>query len=175
MDIEFILIILMAFLLISWVIICYISYFKQAKSYFMKNRKDVLVKCENCGLEYCISPEEFYNTYFSKTKSINKTKAKCIALANEPEYLSVSKKFNCPHCGEKHYAQIINAMQIFQENKSIVMQYSIKSLIKMAIGGLIIIIIMNIPISIAKKARLDKVEQMKQERYENFKKDYGLE
>ncbi len=174
MDIQFILIMLMGFLLVSWLIICYIKYFKDLKSYFIKNRKDVLVKCENCGSEYSVSSEEFYNTYFSKTKSVNKTKIKGMALVNEPEYLSVSKKFNCPHCKTKCFAQIINPMQIFQENKSIVMQHGIKCLIKMAIGGLIIIIIMSIPISIAEKIRLNKVEQMKQERYENFKKDYGL-
>ena len=111
---EIIILTIMGLVLLAWVIFCGIQ--------FIHHGRDVVagadfighVKCEKCGTEYEVSAEEFTQSYMSKSRSVTRTKIQGGAFVNRPQYSYYAKKFQCPCCGKKRYAQVLNINEINQ-------------------------------------------------------------
>ena len=165
---------IMGLVLLAWVIFCGIQ--------FIHHGRDVVagadfighVKCEKCGTEYEVSAEEFTQSYMSKSRSVTRTKIQGGAFVNRPQYSYYAKKFQCPCCGKKRYAQVLNINEINQMMTRPVLRAGIRWLILMGIGGVLILAVASIPLHFADRAREQRVEELREQQYEDFKERYGL-
>ena len=171
---EIIILTIMGLVLLAWVIFCGIQ--------FVHHGRDVVagadfighVKCEKCGTEYEVSAEEFTQSYMSKSRSVTRTKIQGGAFVNRPQYSYYAKKFQCPCCGKKRYAQVLNINEINQMMTRPVLRAGIRWLILMGIGGVLILAVASIPLHFADRAREQRVEELREQQYEDFKERYGL-
>lgn len=149
---------------------------------FVRHSRDVVaeagfvghVKCEKCGTEYEVKAEEFTKSYVSKYKSVTKTKMQGGVFINRPQYKYYAKKFQCPGCGKKRYAQVLNINEINNMMTGPVLRAGVRWLIMMFIGGVLILAAASIPLHFADQAREQKVEELREQQYEEFKERYGL-
>lgn len=171
---EIIILTIIGIVLLAWVIFCGIQ--------FIHHGRDVVagadfighVKCEKCGTEYEVSAEEFTQSYMSKSRSVTRTKIQGGAFVNRPQYSYYAKKFQCPCCGKKRYAQVLNINEINQMMTRPVLRAGIRWLILMGIGGVLILAVASIPLHFADRAREQRVEELREQQYEDFKERYGL-
>ena len=171
---EIIILTIMGLVLLAWVIFCGIQ--------FIHHGRDVVagadfighVKCEKCGTEYEVRAEEFTQSYMSKSRSVTRTKIQGGAFVNRPQYSYYAKKFQCPCCGKKRYAQVLNINEINQMMTRPVLRAGIRWLILMGIGGVLILAVASIPLHFADRAREQRVEELREQQYEDFKERYGL-
>ena len=171
---EIIILTIMGLVLLAWVIFCGIQ--------FIHHGRDVVagadfighVKCEKCGTEYELSAEEFTQSYMSKSRSVTRTKIQGGAFVNRPQYSYYAKKFQCPCCGKKRYAQVLNINELNQMMTGPVLRAGIRWLILMGIGGVLILAVASIPLHFADRAREQRVEELREQQYEDFKERYGL-
>lgn len=171
---KIIILTIMGLVLLAWVIFCGIQ--------FIHHGRDVVagadfighVKCEKCGTEYEVSAEEFTKSYMSKYRSVTRTKIQGGASVNRPQYSYYAKKFQCPCCGKKRYAQVLNINEINQMMTRPVLRAGIRWLILMGIGGVLILAVASIPLHFADRAREQRVEELREQQYEDFKERYGL-
>lgn len=171
---EIIILTIMGLVLLAWVIFCGIQ--------FIHHGRDVVagadfighVKCEKCGTEYEVSAEEFTKSYMSKYRSVTRTKIQGGASVNRPQYSYYAKKFQCPCCGKKRYAQVLNINEINQMMTRPVLRAGIRWLILMGIGGVLILAVASIHLHFADRAREQRVEELREQQYEDFKERYGL-
>ena len=171
---EILILTIMGVVLLAWVIFCGIQ--------FIRHSRDVVagadfvghVKCEKCGTEYEVSAEEFTQSYMSKSRSVTRTKIQGGAFVNRPQSSYYAKKFQCPCCGKKRYAQVLNINEINQMMTRPVLRAGIRWLILMGIGGVLILAVASIPLHFADRAREQRVEELREQQYEDFKERYGL-
>lgn len=171
---EIIILTIIGIVLLAWVIFCGIQ--------FIRHGRDVVagadfvghVKCEKCGTEYEVSAEEFTQSYMSKSRSVTRTKIQGGAFVNRPQYSYYAKKIQCPCCGKKRYAQVLNINEINQMMTRPVLRAGIRWLILMGIGGVLILAVASIPLHFADRAREQRVEELREQQYEDFKERYGL-
>ena len=171
---EIIILTIIGIVLLAWVIFCGIQ--------FIRHGRDVVagadfvghVKCEKCGTEYEVSAEEFTQSYMSKSRSVTRTKIQGGAFVNRPQYSYYAKKIQCPCCGKKRYAQVLNIDEINQMMTRPVLRAGIRWLILMGIGGVLILAVASIPLHFADRAREQRVEELREQQYEDFKERYGL-
>ena len=171
---EIIILTIMGGVVLAWVIFCGIQ--------FIRHSRDVVagadfvghVKCEKCGTEYEVSAEEFTQSYMSKSRSVTRTKIQGGAFVNRPQYSYYAKKIQCPCCGKKRYAQVLNINEINQMMTRPVLRAGIRWLILMGIGGVLILAVASIPLHFADRAREQRVEELREQQYEDFKERYGL-
>ena len=86
----------------------------------------------------------------------------------------MQKKIQCPCCGKKRYAQVLNINEINQMMTRPVLRAGIRWLILMGIGGVLILAVASIPLHFADRAREQRVEELREQQYEDFKERYGL-
>ena len=171
---RFIILTIMGSFLLVWLIFCAVQ--------FIRHSRDVVagadfvghVKCEKCGTEYEVSAEEFTKSYMSKYRSVTRTKIQGGASVNRPQYSYYAKKFQCPCCGKKRYAQVLNINELNQMMTRPVLRAGIRWLILMGIGGVLILAVASIPLHFADRAREQRVEELREQQYEDFKERYGL-
>ena len=171
---EILILTIMGGVLLAWVIFCGIQ--------FICHTRDVVagadfvghVKCEKCGTEYEVSSAEFTKSYTTKYRSVTRTKIKGGAFVNRPQYSYYAKKFQCPCCGKKRYARVLNINEINQMMTRPVLRVGVRWLILMGIGGVLILAAASIPLHFADRAREQRVEELREQQYEDFKERYGL-
>lgn len=171
---SIVVLIVMGILLLSWVILCFVLCMKRNKKIVENSDFDVKLKCEKCGMEYTAPAKDITKTFLSKSKSVTKTKLEGPILINKPKYSYYSKKFFCPNCNKMEYAKVLN-IDTLQEKiiKSTSKSY-IKCFVMMIIGGLIILILTSIPMTVLNKMKEDKIKDLKDKQYEQFLDDYNL-
>ncbi|WP_428260593.1 hypothetical protein [Gallibacter sp. Marseille-QA0791] len=172
MDARFVIMMMMGVLLMGWVVFCGIQFIRHSRNLVAGASFTGHVKCEKCGTEYEVSAAEFTESYASKSRTVTKTKLRGAALVNRPEYRYFAKKFYCPSCRRKRYAQVLNINEI----QDVMLKPSLKAgarwLIIMCVGGIIILAVASIPMHFAEKAAQQQVEELKQQRYEEFVERY---
>lgn len=174
MDARMIITAIMAIALLSWVVFCAVKFFIHSKKVAAGINFVAHVKCEKCGVEYDVSAAECIQEPMVKSKSITRTKRKGFALAQEREYQSYAKKFHCPCCQEKCYAQITNISEIQAIMRKPMMEAGIRCIIAMLIGAMVIFAASSIPMYFVHKVEQRRGEDMRQQQYEQFKENYGL-
>ena len=174
MDIRILIPIIMAVLLLSWVIFCGIQFIRHSKDVIVRSDFTGHVKCEKCGTEYTVNAAEFTKTAMAKSISVTKTKFVNGALINQPHYKYYAKKFYCPKCGKRRYAQILNVNELNGMMEKPMLRAGMRWLVYMCIGGMIILAVAAIPMHFINQAREQHVEELKEQRYEEFKERYGF-
>lgn len=171
---RFIILTIMGSFLLVWLIFCAVQ--------FIRHSRDVVagadfvghVKCEKCSAEYEVSAAEFTKSYTSKYRTVTRTKVQGGAFVNRPQYRYYAKKFQCPGCGKKRYAQVLNINEINNMTTGPVLRAGARWLILMCIGGMLILAVASVPLHFADQAREKKVEELREQQYEDFKERYGL-
>ena len=111
-DARFVIIGVMGTALLAWVIFCAIKFILQGRDLILKSGFTVHVKCEKCGTVYETSSDEFAKPGISKSRSVSRTKITGAAFVNRPQYSYYAKKFDCPCCGKRRYAQVLNINEL---------------------------------------------------------------
>ena len=92
MTVRFMITAVMGVLLLGWVIFCGVQFIFQDRRRIAGADFIGQAKCEKCGTEYTVSPQEFN---------------KGIAY--------YAKKFYCPCCKKREYAQVLNINEINED------------------------------------------------------------
>ena len=171
---EILILTIMGVVLLAWVIFCGIQFIRHSRAAVAGADFAGHVKCEKCGTEYEVSSEEFTKSYMTKYKSVTRTKIKSGAFVNRPQYSYYAKKLQCPCCGKKRYAQVLNINEINQMVTRPVLRTGVRWLILMGIGGALILAAASIPLHFAGQAREQSIEELREQQYEDFKERYGL-
>lgn len=169
---EMIILIIMGVLLLVWVIFCGVQIFRRSRIAFAESDTVIHVKCEKCGALYDVSTDDFNSSYTSKYKSITKSRRAGIAIVNKPQFTYYAKKLYCPHCKQKKYAQVLNINEIQDLAISSVLKGASKWFVVMIIGGILWLAVMSFSSEIVSRYNEQKVNDMKQERYEDLKSRY---
>lgn len=172
MDTEMILIIIMGAILLLWVIFCGCFTVRRIFGAASRSGFKAHIKCESCGTEFDVSAKEALRISMTKTKSTTRTRVQGAALVNRPVYSSYAKKFYCKNCGNKTFGQVLNLEEIHDSFKPPVTREVLKGFAMMIVGGLAVIIIMQIPMSIARMEKEKEIEQMKQQQLEQIREQY---
>lgn len=170
--VSYILMGVMAVLLLCWVVIVAISYSRKHKQLIIQSGMVAHVKCEKCFTEYDVNAEEFTKSRGAKSVTVTKTQVKGVVLDNSPNYQYYAKKFLCPGCGKKDYAQVLNHAEILQQNRPIALDEGMKYLLRMVLGGVVIMLVMSIPITIARKVEEKRAEKQKEEQREALEQQW---
>lgn len=181
--VSYILMGVMAVLLLCWVLTVAISYFRKIKKIMIQSGMVAHVKCEKCAAEYDVNAQVFTKGGMVKEITVTKTQVKGVALDNSPNYRYYAKKFCCPNCGNKRYAQVLNHAELLQKNRPIALNEGVKYILAMVLGGMVIMTVMRIPITIAQKVEERQAEkqveelreQMYQQKREQFFENLELE
>ena len=160
--------------LLAWIIFCGILFIRHGRDVVVGAGFVGHVKCEKYGTEYEVSSAEFTKSYMTKYKSVTRTKMQGGAYVNRPQYKYYAKKFQCPCCGKKRYAQVLNINEINQMMTRPLLRAGVRWLILMCIGGMIILAAASVPMHFADRARDQRIEELKERQYEDFKERYGL-
>lgn len=132
------------------------------------------VKCESCGEAYEVNAAELTKYRTTKSKGTTKTELQGIALIRKPKYSYYAKKIDCPHCKRTTYVEVININELTEQLQQPLLTIGIRTLIQMAIGGLVILLIASIPIHFINLQNQKKVEEMERQYYEDIKDRYGF-
>lgn len=172
MDARFIILLIMSALLLGWVIFCGIQFFRHSKDLIVDADFIGHVKCEKCGTLYDVNAAQLTESHMSKSVSTSKTQFKNGAFINRPHYRYFAKKFHCPCCGKKRYAQVLNINEINSQMLKPTLRAGVRWLIFMFVGGVLILAVSSIPMFFANRAAQQKADELRQERYEEFKERY---
>lgn len=172
MDTEIILIIIMAAALFFWVIFCVCFMFHRISKAVSRSGVKAHIQCEKCGSTFDVSPKEAMHISMTKTKGTTKTKIQGGGFVNRTVYKSYAKKFYCSRCGKKTFGQVLNLQEIQDSFKDTRFKEIRRTFIMIIVGGLAILLVMQIPMHFADKAKDEKIEQMKQQQYEDIKASY---
>lgn len=173
-DARFIIVGVMGVVLFAWVVFCGIQFIRHGKGLIVKAGFTAHVKCEKCGTVYEVDSAELAKVGMSKSKSMIKTKIVGPAFINRPHYSYYAKKFNCPSCRKRRYAQVLDINELNDMMTGVTLKTGIRWLVIMAVGGLLILAISAIPMHFVNEAADKHIEELKQQRYEDFKERYGL-
>lgn len=174
MDARMIITLSMGACLLVWVLFCGIGFVLRDRRNVAQSGFTAHVKCECCGTVYDVSSAEFAHSLVVKSKRISRTQMKGPAIVAKHSILYYAKRFNCPTCGKRHYAQVLNLDEIQEKTHKTLVKTGMQGIAAMVIGGILIITLFQIPIHFANKEAQRRVEEMKQQQYEQFKQDYGL-
>ena len=174
MFVRSVILIVMGIFLLAWVIFCAVQFIRHSRDVVAEAGFVGHVKCEKCGTEYDVRAEEFTKSYASKYKSVTRTKMQGGAFINRPQYKYYAKKFQCPGCGKKRYAQVLNINEINNMMTGPVLRAGVRWLVMMFVGGVFILAAASIPLYFADQEREQKVEELREQQDEDFKERYGL-
>ena len=93
MTVRFMITAVMGALLLGWVIFCGVQFIFQGRRRIAGADFIGQVKCEKCGTEYTVSPQEFNKGIMTKTRSLTKTQVYRGAFVDTPHYAYYAKKF----------------------------------------------------------------------------------
>jgi transcription elongation factor Elf1 len=162
----------MGICLLIWVIFCAVQFIRHSKTLVAGADFIGHVECEKCKTRYDVSASEFARSSITKSRSVSKTKLKNGAFINRPYYQYFAKKFNCPVCGKKRYARVLNINEINDLMLKPSLNAGIHWLIIMFIGGVIIMAAASIPRHFTEKAAQQRVEELKEQQYQEFIQRY---
>lgn len=174
MTVKIVIVLVMALVLLAWCVFCSVMFYRNCRNKVAEGDFPVHVKCEKCGGDYQITPEEFSRSHIVKSVSRTRTKVRGAALVNSPEYSYFAKKFRCPHCGKKAYGKIENIDEFRNLTEKTAVSYGVRWLVAMAAGGIVIMLISAVLMGIVDIGEKKRIQNLKEKRYEQFIKDYDL-
>lgn len=161
--------VVMAVLLLGWVIFCAVQFIRHSRDVIVASDFVGHVKCEACGAEYDVSAADFTKSFASRSRSVTRTRMEGAAFVNRPHYSYYAKKFHCPGCGRKRYAQVLNINEINRAMEKPMLRTGMRWLLLMCIGGILILAAAAVPMHFLNQARERQVEELREQRYEELK------
>lgn len=158
--------------LLVWVICCGVHFVRAARRELARSGEVARVRCETCGKTYDVDAGVLGATWFSKSVTVTKTRAEGAALVDEPNLRAFSKKLTCPHCGQRSYARVLNANEINRALRPRMVRLGLGHLGAMLAGGIVILALSGVLLSIVRTQALDQAEQARAERYEELAERY---
>ncbi|MGI6007072.1 MAG: hypothetical protein ACOX8E_06220 [Ruminococcus sp.] len=168
MDIRFILTLVMGVLLMTWIVFCGISFIRHARIVTADAGFVARVRCEKCKTQYEVSAEDFSKSLVSKFRSVTRTKLTNGMFISRPRFSYYAKKFCCPCCKKKRYAEVLNINEINDSMLKPSLKAGIRWLVIMCIGGAVILIATGIPMYFAQRAAQERVKDLKEQQYEEL-------
>lgn len=169
---RIVLTVIMGMLMLGWILFCAVQFFRHCRRLVVQSDVIGRVKCEKCGTVYTVESEEFTKSFVTKTVSTTKTKREGVTLVNSPRYHYYAKKFYCPHCGKKRYAQVLNIDEIAGKMRTPSFKAGIRYMILMFAGAFVIMGAVNIVMFFFNLYQKKQVEEMRQQYYEERMKDW---
>ena len=131
-------------LFVVWGILCIVWYYRCSKKAVLATGFVFHVRCETCGQEYEVSVEEFLKSNATKSRSLAKTKMNGPMLDRTPEYRYLARRFACPGCHGKCWAEVLNYNKYQSENRKTVIMYALLAAAGFVAGGRIFAGIWNL-------------------------------
>lgn len=169
---RFMLTAVMGVALMVWVSFCGIRFIRHSRKLTAGEDFVGHVRCEKCGTEYTVKAGDFNKGFMGRYRRVTRTKIHGAAFVNSPYYSYYAKKFDCPCCRKRRYAQVLNIHEINQDMRGKTLKAGLHWLILMFIGGMLILVLAAIPLSFLDRASRRQAEDMRQQRYEEWKERY---
>ena len=169
---RFILTAVMGVALMAWVIFCGIQFIRHSRKLTADGDFVGHVRCEKCGTEYTVKAGDFNKGFMSRYRRVTRTEVHGTAFVNRPYYSYYAKKFDCPCCGKRRYAQVLNINEINRDMREKTLKAGLHWLLLMFIGGMLILVLTGIPISFLDRAARRQAGDMRQQRHEELKERY---
>ena len=163
---------IMGVLLLGWVIFCAIQWIRHGKDLIFKGDFTGQIKCVKCGHTYTAGPAEFARSSMVRSRSISKTEVRNGMFIQRPKYSYYARKFQCPFCRKRVYGQVLNINEISDRMMAPAIKSGMRWLIYMCIGGFAIMMVMDVCIHFADQANKRRVDELRQEYYEDLKEQY---
>lgn len=106
------------------------------KAFIVKGGFRMRVKCQKCGMEYEVPVEEFLKRHSSKRKLKTQAKMRGPVLISEQIPVFLAKKFGCPGCGRREWAQILNLKDYYDKYQGTGIYLVVKQAL-IGLGGVI--------------------------------------
>lgn len=164
----------MAIALLGWVIFSGIQFIKKYKKMIAQSGLIAQVKCESCGKVYEVNARELIKYRSTKSTSVTKTQRKGIVFVNRPKYGYYAKKIDCPHCKRTTYAEVLNINELTDQLQQPFFMLGMRTIIQMAIGGFVIMLITSVPIHFINLQDKKKAEELERQYEEEIKDRYGF-
>lgn len=137
--------------LLGWLIWNAVHCSRTLKALISKDGFIMHVKCKKCGMEYEVPVEEFLKHNYSRQKLGGASvQMRGPIVISEEQVVSMSKKFNCPGCGRREWAQILNLDEYYDRYRSFGVRFVLKQLLFAFCGGAVLLFIFNIISKIAR-------------------------
>lgn len=175
MDAVMIVILCMTGCVLIWVLLCCIFLTWKAKQFAVDENFAASVVCEKCNTPYTVNAEDFMKSKFVKYKKVTRKMNEGNVNKNHIHYISYGKRFDCPCCGKKRFARVENINELNQAATPVTTGLAFKCLAYMLIGGFVIILVFQIPLAVAKRDKQKKIDEMKQQMYEDTLEKSGLD
>lgn len=172
MEPRFLIVLIMGGVLMVWVVFCGVQFIRHGRREAQNLNLTAHVKCETCGTEYPVITAELARSFFAKSKSTARTRIAGAAFVNTPKYSYYAKRLDCPHCGRKQYAQVLNIDELNEQMTMPVVRTGIRWLLMMLMGGILIFAVTSAAMFFADKASRNRAEEMRQQRYEELRERY---
>lgn len=132
---------------LAWNLACYS---RTTKTAIINDGFRMRVKCKKCGLEYEVSAETFLKKHMMKRKFTNvKVEMRGPIMMSQPEQTLVSKKFDCPHCCRREWAEVVNLREYFDRYQAFFVRRAVTQTIIGFGGAALIMVFFNIVSKIA--------------------------
>ncbi|MBP3486885.1 MAG: hypothetical protein J6K53_00660 [Roseburia sp.] len=131
-------------LLAIWGLTCIRLFYKRARAKVIASGFVFRVRCEHCGTEYDVPVEEFLKSNAMKSRSKARTKLHGAVCDNSPVYSYAAKRFSCPGCQGKCWAQILNYNEYQKENRVAIIGYALLMAFGFYLGANILAAVMRL-------------------------------
>ena len=148
MDASLAVLIFMAVALFADIVFCAFKMVTESRRATAQGDFTARVKCDRCGQEYTVTAEEYAKPWAVKETGVTRTKVRGAVFVNKPEYSYYGKRFECPYCKKKHFAQILNREEIFRETSRMAKPVYFRWGIRMFIGGIAVMAVTGIAMKI---------------------------
>ncbi len=146
-TLELICVIGMGVFLLLWVIGCMILLILDVEKSYRDTPFLYHVSCSRCQLKFDAKGKDLRGIFY-KQKSKTRTKIKHGAFVNAPKYQYYARKIYCPDCQKVRWCQVDNIEDARANNIGNSMKLVIKMFIRMFVGGMIILLLFQIPLGI---------------------------
>ena len=162
----------MVVVLLVWILFCAVQIVRSGRDMAVREDFIARVKCEKCGTEYEVKAEEFSGSHMVKSISTFRSGIQNGAFVHQRDYRYYARKFLCPQCGKKHYAQVLNIRELNEKMTRPALQIGIRWMLIMVIGGVLVMAVAGIPLYFVDRAAKQQAEEMRQQRYEELWEEY---
>ena len=135
---------------LGWIIWNVVHCSRALKAVIAKDEFIMHVKCKKCGMEYDVPVAEFLKSNYSRQRlGGTSVQMRGPIMISEEKVISMSKKFNCPGCGRREWAQILNIDEYYDRYRNFGIRFVLKQLLFAFCGAAVLLFIFNVISKIA--------------------------
>jgi transcription elongation factor Elf1 len=136
---------IMSATLLWWMIWNVVHCNRTIKAIISKDGFIMRVECKKCGMEYEVPVEEFLKRNFSRQRlGGTNVQMRGPVMISEEKVVSMSKKFDCPGCGRREWAKILNIDEYYDRYRNLDIRIVLKQLLFAFCGGAVLFFIFDV-------------------------------